>query len=267
VAIHPTAIVDSRAEIDADADVGPYVVIEGPVRLGPRTRVMAHAYLAGHTTIGTDNVIHPGASIGNEPMDLAYRGAPTEVVIGDRNVFREQSEVHRATQEGTRTVIGSDCYLMSRAHVAHNCAVADRVIVCSGALIAGHVDVGPNAFISGNCVVHQYVRIGRLVMMRGGSRAGRDLPPFSIIDRDHTVRGLNRVGLRRAGFTGEQIRALSKAFRMLFRVRLNLPQAVARVRAEVQSPEVDELLAFVESASSRGVAIGPPGRSSVDAED
>jgi UDP-N-acetylglucosamine acyltransferase len=266
VPIHPTAVVDARAEIDPTADVGPFVVIDGPVRLGPRTRVMAGAFLTGDTVIGADNVIHPGAVLGHEPQDLAYRDAPTGLRIGDRNVFREHSEVHRATQADTWTELGDDNYLMSRAHVAHNCRIGSRTIVASGALLAGHVVLGDLAFVSGNCVVHQHVRIGRLAILRGLSRTSRDVPPFAIMDGTHTVRGLNRVGLRRAGFDRERIRALATAFRLLFRVRTNLRRALARVEAEVHSPDVDELLAFIR-ASRRGVAMGPARGSTSVADD
>ena len=265
--IHPTAIVDPQADINPEADIGPYVVIEGPVRIGPRTRVRAHAYLTGDTIIGADNVIFPGALIGLEPQDLAYTEAPTGLRIGDRNVFREHSEVHRATQPDTWTEIGSDNYLMSHAHVAHNCRVGEHVIICSGALVAGHVIVGDGAFISGNCVIHQHVRIGRLAIMRGGSRTSRDVPPFSMIDEAHIVRGLNRTGLRRAGFDAARTRALATAFRILFRVRANLGAAMTRVESEVRSPDVDELLAFIR-ASRHGVAMGPAhGREAVDGDD
>jgi UDP-N-acetylglucosamine acyltransferase len=256
MAIHPTAIVDPGAEVDASAEIGPYVVIEGPVRIGPNTRVMAHTTIVGRTTIGRDNVFFPGCAIGHPPMDLAYRDAPTETRIGDRNVFREHAEVHRATTEGTATVIADDCYFMTRAHIAHNCDVGNRVIVASGALVAGHVTLGECAFVSGNCVIHQHVRMGRLAIMRGGSRASRDMPPFSMIDHDHEVRGINLVGLRRAGFDAAAIRALRQAFRIMFRVRTNLSLAMAEVEAAVKSPEVDEVLAFIR-ASKRGVASGP----------
>ena len=254
--VHPTAVVDPQAEIDQAADIGPYVVIDGPVRIGPRTRVMAHAFLTGDTHLGADNVVHPGAIVGHEPQDLAYRGAPTGLRIGDRNVIREHAEIHRATQEGTVTVVGSDNYLMSHAHIAHNCRVGDRTIVCSGALVAGHAVLEDQAFVSGNCVVHQHVRIGRLAILRGLSRTSRDVPPFSIMDGTHTVRGVNRVGLRRAGLDAARIRTLVTAFRMLFRTRQNLREAMAQVKASLQSPEVDELLAFIRAAK-RGVAMGP----------
>jgi UDP-N-acetylglucosamine acyltransferase len=263
VSVHPTAIVDRRAEIGPDVDIGPYVVIEGPVRIGPRTRVMAGAYLTGRTEIGADNVVHPGAVLGHEPQDLGYRGAETGLRIGDRNVFREHCEVHRGTQPDTWTEIGADNYVMSQAHVAHNCRLGSHVIMATGATLGGHVVVEDQAFISGNCVVHQHCRVGRLALMQGLSRTARDVPPFSILDATHRVRGLNLVGLRRAGFERERIRALTEAYRLLFRVRTNLGQAMARVEAEIRSPDVDYLLAFLR-ASRRGVAMGPP---SADAED
>lgn len=264
--IHPTAVVDARAELDATADIGPYVVIDGPVRIGARTRVMAHAFLTGDTALGADNVVHPGAILGHEPQDLAYRDAPTGLRIGDRNVIREHAEIHRATQAGTLTIVGSDNYLMSHGHIAHNCRVGDRTIVCSGALVAGHVVLEDQAFVSGNCVVHQYVRIGRLAILRGLSRTSRDVPPFSIMDGTHTVRGLNRVGLRRSGFDAARIRALHTAFRILFRARQNLRDAIARVEAEGRSPDVEELLAFLR-ASKRGVAMGPRSGAADDAAE
>jgi UDP-N-acetylglucosamine acyltransferase len=256
VPVHRTAVVDPRAEIDPTADVGPYVVIDGPVTVGPRTRVLAGAFLTGRTEIGADNVIHPGAVVGHEPQDISYGGAETGLRIGNRNVFREHCELHRGTQPGTWTEIGDDNYLMSQTHVAHNCRLGNNVVMATGATLGGHVTVDDQAFISGNCVVHQHCRVGRLVMMRGLARAARDLPPFAIIDGTHVVRGLNRIGLARAGFDAERIRTLATAFRVLFRVRTNLAAAIARIEAEIRSPDVDHLLAFIR-ASSRGVAFGP----------
>jgi UDP-N-acetylglucosamine acyltransferase len=257
--IHPTALVDRRAEIDPTVEVGPYVVIEGPVRVGPRTRIMPYAYLSGDTRLGADNVIHPGAVVGHVPQDLAYRGAPSGVRIGDRNVIREHAEIHRGTQAETYTVVGDDIYLMSHAHIAHNCQIGNRVVVASGALLAGYVSVGEGAFISGNCAVHQFVRVGRLAIMRGLGRASMDIVPFGVLDGTNVVCGINRVGLRRAGWSAEAIRDVARAFRTLFRVRTNLSVAMAAIESQPRSAEVDELLAFIRSAK-RGVASGPPQR-------
>jgi len=266
VPIHATAIIDPRAEVDVTADIGPYVVIAGPVAIGPRTRIMAHAFLTGHTIIGADNVIHPGAVVGHEPQDLKYRDAPTGLRVGDRNVIREHVEIHRATAPDTWTVLGDDNYLMSHSHVGHNSTVGSETIMASGALLAGHVTLGDQAFVSGNCVVHQYTRIGRLAILRGLSRASRDVPPFAISDGTHTVRGVNRVGLRRAGFDAGRIRAIVNAYRVLFRVRVNLREAMAQIEAGPRTPDVDELLAFIREAR-RGVAMGAAGTAASASEE
>lgn len=266
MAIHPTAIVDPAAELGPDVEIGPYAVVDGPVRLGPRTRVLAHACVCGDTRLGADVVVYPNAAIGYEPQDLGYRGAPSGVRVGDRCVFREGSTVHRGTTEGSVTEIGSDVYLMANAHVGHNSRVGDRAILANGALVGGWCDVGERVFLSGNCVVHQHVRIGRLAILRGLSRTSRDVPPFALMDETHVVRGVNRVGLTRAGFAPDLVRTITRAFRTLFRVRCNLAEAMAAVEAAHGAvPEVRELLAFMR-ASERGVAMGPAagGRSAPD---
>lgn len=254
--IHPTALVDARAEIDLEADIGPYVVIDGPVQIGRGTRVLAHAVLTGWTDIGEDNVIHMGAVIGHEPQDFSYAQQKTFLKIGDRNVFREHSQVHRATIENSATHIGNDNYLMQNAHVAHNCQIGNHTIIAGGALLAGHVHVDDHAFVSGNCVVHQFVRIGTLALLRGLSRTSRDVPPFCIMDGTHTVRGLNSIGLRRAGFSGDQIRALRAVFSRLFRHKVNMKREIAMLRREPCSSEVIALLDFIQQ-SERGVCFGP----------
>ena len=259
--IHPTAIVDPRAEIDATAEIGPYVVIEGAVRVGPRTRVMPHVVLMGDTHLGADNVLHPGVVLGDAPQDLAYRDAPSGLRIGDRNIFREYSQVHRGTQPDTYTVLGDANFMMINAHVAHNCRLGLRVIVAGGALVAGHVVVDDDAFISGNCVVHQHVRIGRLAILRGLSRTSRDVPPFCLMDGTHTVRGVNAVGLRRAGFDGARIAAIRRAVARLFGRPTHLGRALAAVEAGGMTAEVGELVTFIR-ASKRGVCVPPRDRGS-----
>jgi UDP-N-acetylglucosamine acyltransferase len=267
VPIHPTAVVDPRAEVDPSADLGPYVVVDGPVRIGARTRVMAGAYLSGDTRIGADNVIHPYAIVGHEPQHVHYKGAPTSLRIGDRNVIREHAEIHRALEPGNSTEMGDENFLMSHAHVAHDCRIGNRTIIATGAALGGHVVVEDQAFVSGNCVVHQHARVGRLAIMQGLSRTSLDVPPFSTLGADMYVVGMNRIGLRRAGFDAARIDALGAAFRILFRTRTNLRLAMARVEEKVRSPDVEYLLAFIR-ASARGVTQGPPrGRRVADAAD
>lgn len=254
--IHPTAVIDARATIAPDADIGPYVVIDGPVRVGARTRVAAHATLMGWTEIGADNVIHASAVIGDTPQDLAFTGEASFLRIGDRNVIREHVQIHRGTTPGSATEIGNENFLMATSHVGHNCRIANRVLITNGAMLGGYVEIEDQAIVSGNCTVHQFVRVGRLAILRGLSRTSRDVPPFCVMDGTHTVRAINRVGLRRAGFTAPQIRALQTAFSRLFRRARNLRAAIAEVESEPVSAEVRYLIDFIR-ASKRGVCFGP----------
>ena len=254
--IHPTAIIDAKAEIDPSVEIGPYVVIDSAVKIKRGTRVMAHAYVTGWTEIGEDNEIHPGAVIGGAPQDRAYQGQETYLRIGDRNIIREYAQIHRGTAAGSATVLGNDNFLMATSHVGHNCVLADNVILANGALLGGYVEVGKNVFISGNCVVHQFVKIGDFALMRGLSGTSRDVPPFAIIDWQHTVRGVNVVGLRRAGFDEKRIRAIRQAFRILFRGGRNLALAVKELEETGRAnSDVSALLKFIES-SKRGVCFG-----------
>jgi UDP-N-acetylglucosamine acyltransferase len=256
VSIHPTAIIDSLAEIHPDCEIGPYVVVEGPVKIHSGTRVMAHVTVAGWTEIGEGNEIHPGAVLGGPPQDKAYSGAETYLKIGCRNIFREFVQVHRGTTAGSSTVIGNDNYIMATAHVGHNCRLGDHIVIANGALLGGYVEVDDGAFISGNCVVHQFIRVGKLALMRGLSGVSRDVPPYAIVDWQHTVRGVNSVGLKRAGFDERKVRALKDAFRVLFRKGRNLSLAVRELEIQKDlTPEVLALLEFVKSAK-RGVCFG-----------
>ena len=256
MAIYPTAVIDKNAEIDREAEIGPYVVIEGPVKIDRGTRVMAHAFLTGWTEIGADNEIHPGAALGNAPQDKAYNGAESYLKIGDRNVFREHVQVHRGTLTGSSTIVGDDNFFMANSHVGHNCKLGNQIVIANGALLGGHVEVGNNVFISGNCVVHQFVRIGAYALMRGLSGTSRDVPPYAIVDWQHTVRGVNVVGLKRAGFDDRRIRDLKEAFRALFRKGRNLSLAIKEIEERGRAnDDVSALLAFIKS-SKRGVCFG-----------
>lgn len=263
--IHPTAVVSVDADIHPTAAVGPYAVIEGPVRVGAGTRIAAHAVVRGPTELGERNVVDSGAVLGGDPQDLAYAGGTTFLRIGDDNVFREHVTIHRGTVDGSATVVGDGNYFMQSSHVAHNCRVGNRTIVAGGALLAGHVELADRAFVSGNCVVHQHVRIGRLALLRGLARTSRDVPPFCIIDGTHTVRGINAIGLRRAGFAAPKIAAIRRAVAQLFGRPTHLGRALARVEAVPMTDEVRELVAFVR-ASKRGVCVPPRGRAASDSD-
>jgi UDP-N-acetylglucosamine acyltransferase len=255
--IDPSARIAADVELAADVEVGPGVIIDGPSRIGAGTRILAHAYIGPYTTIGANNLIGFGAIVGYDPQDYAFTGAESYTVIGDHNLIREYVTIHRGTKPGSATKVGNHNFLMATSHMAHNSSLADHVVVVNGALVGGYVEVADRAFISANCLLHQFIRVGTLVMMRGGARASRDLPPYSNIDDTHTVRGLNLIGLRRAGLTAAQIAPLRQAFRLLFGRRTNLKQALEEVAAEVDlTPEVVHLLEFIR-ASKRGVAMGP----------
>lgn len=255
--IHPTAIIDSRAEIHPEADIGAYVVIDGPIKIGRGTRVFPHATILGWTELGEENEVHSGAVLGDAPQDLAYTGAESYLHIGNHNVIREFVQAHRGTVPGSTTRIGNHNFLMATSHVAHNCCLGDYIIMANGALLGGYVEVGSRAFISANCLVHQFTRIGELSLMRGLSGTSRDVPPYAIIDWQHTIRGVNVVGLTRAGFDQERVREIKEAFRILFRKGRNLSLALKELEARIPEPsqQLNALTDFIRS-SKRGVCLG-----------
>ncbi len=250
--IHPTAIIHPRAKLDTTVQVGPYAVIDEGVDVGPDCIIGPHVYLTGWTTIGAHNRFYAGCVIGEAPQDLKYAGEPTRLRIGSHNVFREHVTVHRSNKLAEETVIGSHNFLMANAHVAHNCQVGDLVILVNGVLLAGHVTVHDRAFVSGNCVVHQFVRIGTLSMMQGGSAASKDLPPYTVGLGVNIICGLNTVGLRRAGLTPAERLELKQLYRVLFREGLNLRTALAKAQEQFSSAPAKVMLDFV-AASKRGV--------------
>jgi UDP-N-acetylglucosamine acyltransferase len=250
--IHPTAIIHPRAVVDPTARVGPYTVIEEGVAVGPECVFGPHCHITGLTTMGAGNQFHAGCVIGNPPQDLKYKGQPTGLTIGEGNVFREHVTVSRSNTPEEQTVIGSHGYFMANAHVGHNSVVGDHVIMTNGAALGGHVIVQDRAFLSTNCLVHQFVRVGTLSLMQGGSGISKDLPPFTIGRGQNGICGLNVIGLRRAGITSEQRLELKKLYRLLFRSRLLMKDAVRQAgQVEPGSPAA-LLLAFVASAK-RGV--------------
>jgi UDP-N-acetylglucosamine acyltransferase len=265
--IHPSAVVGPGVELGPGVEVGPFCMLEGRVKLGARTRLLGHVTIFGDTEMGADNVVHPTVVLGDEPQDLSYSGAPRQVRIGDRNIFREGATVHRGCEKGLVTTVGSDNFVMHNAHIGHDCRIGDYTIIAGGALLAGWVQVGDRALVSGNCVVHQFTRIGRLALTRGGSRMSRDIPPFCIVDGVHTLRAINVIGLKRAGFPAPAIAALRRAFTALFGVRQNLKLALERLAAAGPlTPEVAELIDFIR-ASKRGVAFGPRDGGAASAEE
>ncbi|HOK76798.1 MAG TPA: acyl-ACP--UDP-N-acetylglucosamine O-acyltransferase [Verrucomicrobiota bacterium] len=252
--IHPTAIIAPRAELDGTVEVGPYAVIDAHVKVGPQCVIGPYVYLTGHTVIGSHNVFHAGCVIGDMPQDLKYKGQPTRLRIGDHNVFREHTTVHRSNKLEEETTIGSHNFLMAHSHVGHNAHVGNHVILANGALLAGHTIVQDRAIISGNCLIHQFTRVGALALMQGGAAVSKDVPPCTIAWGQNRICGLNVVGLRRAGLSSEERLELKRLYRVLFRSDTNIRQAVARARVEFKSAWARVILDFV-SESSRGVCV------------
>ncbi|MDP8298596.1 MAG: acyl-ACP--UDP-N-acetylglucosamine O-acyltransferase [Candidatus Tantalella remota] len=252
MSIHPTAIIDKSAEVDPSAEIGPGVIIEGAVRIHKDVKLMANAYICGGTEIGEGTEVHMGAVIGNTPQDYAYKGAETFTKIGKNNIIREYVTIHRGTKEGTSTVVGDNNFIMVQAHLGHNCEVGNNVIIANGALLAGYVQVAEGAFISGNVVFHQFCRVGRYAMIGGFTGVNQDVPPYMMVRGPSVIRGINLVGLRRAGFKRERIAEVKDAYGMLFLSDMPEEEAVTAIKEKYTSEEISVLVSFIES-SKRGI--------------
>jgi UDP-N-acetylglucosamine acyltransferase len=251
--IHPTAIISPEAILADDVEVGPYVVIEGSVRVGARCVLRPRAHLCGPLTMGRNNTVFSGAVLGERPQHVKYNGEPTSLEIGDGNIFREYVTIHRGTTQSWKTCIGNDNFFMVNAHVAHDCRVGNRCIFANGALVGGHCVLGDNVYLSGNCAVHQFVRVGRLALLSGTSATTKDIPPFIIQQEIDTVVGVNIIGMRRAGISNDRINAVREAFRILYRQGLVIPNALSKIEQELGTVDVvAELVAFIRG-SARGI--------------
>lgn len=249
--IHPTAVVHEGAQLHPTVKVGPYAVIGEQVTIGPGTEIGAHVVIDGETTIGAQNRIFPGAAIGLESQDLKYDGSMSRVLIGDHNLIREYVTINRATDAGAATLLGNHNLLMAYSHVAHNCVVEDNVIIANSVALAGHVYVESGARISGLVGVHQFVHVGRLAMIGGLSRIDRDVPPFTLINGNPAqVRGLNQVGLQRAGLTTDPqaYRELKQAYRLVYRSGESLSDAVAKLNQDESNDLVRHFSEFLRAA-------------------
>lgn len=252
--IHPTAVIDRRATLGEDVVVGPYCVIEGAVQLGDRCRLKSHVILAGPSTIGPDNVFFPFAVVGEQTQDLKYTGEPTSLEVGSDNIFREHATVHRSTSADGKTVIGNQGNFLAYSHIAHDCVIGDHVIFSNNGTLAGHVIVEDHVVIGGLTAVHQFCRIGQHAITGGCSKIVQDVPSFMIADGNPAdVRGINKVGLERRGFEDASIRALRGCYKLLYREKLNVPQALTAIKERYADDLlVQQLIHFVES-SERGI--------------
>jgi UDP-N-acetylglucosamine acyltransferase len=253
-AIHPTAMIDSSAELGKGVTVGPYVIIGPNVLVGDRCRIGPRATLQRNVRLAEEVSIGDGSILGGDPQDLKFGGEETWVEIGPGTIIREFSTINRATAATFKTTVGSRCFIMSYVHLAHDCHVGDDVVIANATQCAGHVTIHDRAILSGLNAVHQFVTIGTYAFVGGGSRVNQDIPPYvKAVGNPMELYGLNSIGLQRAGFSGETVAALKRAYRLFFNSDLNLSQALERARTDLPAfPEVERFLAFVES-SERGV--------------
>ncbi len=252
MAIHKTAMVSSKAEIDTSAEIGACVTIEEGVKIGPGVKIMPNVYIHEGTEIGEGTYIHVGAIIGNDPQDFAYEGAKTFTKIGKNNVIREYVTIHRGTKEGSATVMGDNNMLMVQVHLGHNCKLENNVIVANGAILAGYVEVEKGAFISGNVVFHQFCRVGRYAMIGGFSGVNQDVPPYMLVRGPSYIRGINLVGLRRAGFKRDVIKQIKEAYRIIFQPGRLLKDSLREISESMPSDEIKHLVSFIKDAK-RGI--------------
>jgi UDP-N-acetylglucosamine acyltransferase len=245
VSIHPLAIVSPHAELGTNVRIGPFCVVEAGVVLGDGCHLVGRVTVKSGTVVGRDNLVMEGTVLGGMPQHIHMPEHPGTISIGDGNVFRENCTVHRALAAGNETRIGNRCLLMVNAHVGHDCKVEDGVVLTNGTMLGGHVEVGTKAYMGGGSAVHQFCRIGRLAMIGGMARIVRDVPPFVMVDGDTAmIVGLNKVGLRRAGFTAEEMLRLKTAYRVIYRSGLMWQEMLDALRLQFPTGPVSEFVPF-----------------------
>jgi UDP-N-acetylglucosamine acyltransferase len=254
VEIHSTAIVDGKAELGAGTIVGPYSIVGADVVLGENCWLQHHVTLAAPMSAGAGNKFYAYCSIGQQTQDLKYQGEPTYLEIGDENTFREFCTVNRSTTRDGKTRVGNRGNFLAYSHIGHDCTVGDSVVFSNNGTLAGHVQVGDHAVMGGLTAVHQFCRLGRFAITGGCSKIVQDVPPFMIADGNPAeIRGINLIGMERAGFEAETIKAIKEAFRLIYRAKLNTRQAIEAIRNEVAPrEEIRQLVEFIEQ-SERGI--------------
>ncbi|MGP8154619.1 MAG: acyl-ACP--UDP-N-acetylglucosamine O-acyltransferase [Smithella sp.] len=253
--IHPTAIISPNAHLEEGVEIGPYSIIGSDVKIGKNTVIGPHTVIDDYAHIGEGNRIFQFCSIGAPPQDLKFSGEKTRVVIGNFNIIREFVTIHRSTTADIGvTIIGNNNLIMAYAHVAHNCKLGNNVIMSNAATLAGHINIEDYAIISGLTGIHQFCRIGEHCMIGGASAVVKDVPPYTIAQGNHAkLFGLNVIGLKRRNFSEKTIKAISDAYRIIFRSKLLLEDAIKKVEAEVEDlPEVNHFVKFIKD-SERGV--------------
>jgi UDP-N-acetylglucosamine acyltransferase len=252
--IHRTAIVASNAKLADGVQIGPYCIIGKGVKIGKNTRLMSHVVIE-ETEMGSDCIVYPFTTIGVPPQDIEYKGEKTKVKIGDRNMIREYITIHRASVRGDKvTEVGSDNFFMAYVHIAHDCKIGDAVTIANAAMLAGHVSLEDYVVIGGLVAVHQFTRIGAYAMVGGFSGVGQDIPPYMTASGSRAkLYGLNAIGLKRRGFNEALIKDLKRAYKILFRSKLTLREAIDIVKRDTKkSKEIDHLIHFLNQ-NKRGI--------------
>jgi UDP-N-acetylglucosamine acyltransferase len=248
-----TARIHPGAKIGPDVTIGDFCVVESDVEIGAGCVLEPYVYVKRWTTLGERNRISAGTVLGTDPLDKAFNGARSYLRIGNGNQIREHYTISRGTKPESVTQIGDENYIMTAGHIAHDCKIGNHTVICSCALVAGYVEVEDQAFISGGVVVHQFSKIGRLAMIGGNTRVNSDVPPFFMYSGFNVeAKGLNLVGLKRAGYKHSDIAVLKKAYQILYRSGLKLSDALARIEQEIPTPETRHLVEFVRR-SERGI--------------
>jgi UDP-N-acetylglucosamine acyltransferase len=254
VKIHPTAIVDPNAKLGVGVEVGPFSIIGPQVTIGAKTTVQSHVVIEGEVAIGGGNFIGHGAIIGSPPQDVSFSlDRKTKVEIGDDNIIREYCTIHRGSPDGSATRIGDKNFLMAGAHVGHNCVIRNNVVIANNCLLAGYVQVDDGAFLGGGSTFHQFMHIGRLVMVQGSSAFGKDLPPFVVAAERNLIFGLNIIGLRRAGVGEKDRDEIKAAFKLVYLSGLNTSQALKKADTMALGAAAREFLDFVAGSKKRGI--------------
>jgi UDP-N-acetylglucosamine acyltransferase len=252
--IHPTAIVDANAKIGADVQIAPFSIVGPHVTIGAKTVLQSHVVIEGEVITGEGNFIGHGAIIGAPPQDVSFSPErKTKVEIGNDNIIREYCTIHRGSADGSATKVGDRNFLMAGAHIGHNCIIGNDVIIANNCLLAGHVRVDDGAFLGGGSTFHQFMHIGRLVMVQGSSAFGKDLPPFVTAAERNAVFGLNSVGLRRAGFSAKDRNEIKTAFKLVYLSGLNIGQALENAATMNFGAAASEFLEFVANSKKRGI--------------
>jgi len=252
--IHPTAIVDPAAQIGAGVEIGAFSIVGPQAVIGEGTIVQSHVVIGGDVAMSRGNFIGHGAIIGAPPQDVSFSPTrKTKVEIGDENLIREYCTIHRGTAEGSATKIGNKNFLMAGAHIGHNCVIGDNVVIANNCLLGGYVHVDDGAFLGGGSTFHQFMHIGRLVMVQGSSAFGKDLPPFVIAAERNSIFGLNIVGLRRAGLSTKDRDEIKEAFKLVYLSGLNTSQALEKAATMTLGAPAREFLDFVANSKKRGI--------------